>query len=56
MAQKKKKSFSTVQEVLETYLPAYAKHEKESHAEDYDKIGRELALELAKKFEASLRR
>jgi hypothetical protein len=56
MTQKKKKSFSTVQEVLETYLPTYVKREKESAAEDYDKIGRELALQLAKKFEASLRR
>ncbi len=56
MTEKKKKTFSTVQEILETYFPAYADRERQSSEEDYAQIGRDLASKLAKKFEANLRR
>jgi len=56
MTEKKKKTFSTVQEILQTYFPAYADRERESSEDYYARIGRELASELAKKFEANLRR
>jgi hypothetical protein len=55
MTEKKKKTFSSVQEVLETYFPAHAKHQRESSQDDYAQIGRDLASELAKKFQANLR-
>lgn len=54
--QKKKRRFSTVQEILETYFPAYAEREREPSAEDYSRIGQELGTQLAKKFQANLRR
>ena len=55
-AQKKKRNFSTVQEIFQTYFPAYAAREREPSAEDYSRIGQELATKLAKKFQANLRR
>ena len=54
--EKKERRFSTVQEILETYFPAYAAREREPSAEDYSRIGQELATKLAKKFQANLRR
>ena len=58
MSQKtqKKKTFSTVQEVIETYFPAHVKQQRESSLKDYGQIGRDLAAQLAKKFQDGLRR
>lgn len=56
MSSKKQKTFSSVQEIMETYFPSYAKKHKDSMLKETQATIDDLSMELAEEFKVNLKR